>query len=110
MGLELMIDDKFLKRYANGLAKEVFEQGIELTVDTVDDFILSDEMISTLYKQKVLSDLQFKKLRKFFEERNPYAHKVAESFQATKYEYEPWIRVSVVMRLSGSTTKDYIHF
>ena len=87
-----MIDDNFLKTYADGLAKKVFEKGIELTVDTVDDFILSEPVIADWYEKKVLSDLQFKKLRKFFEERNPYAHKVAASFQATKYEYEPWIK------------------
>ena len=46
-------------------------------------------MLRVYYEQKVLSDFQFKKLKKFFEERNPYAHKSAESFQATKYEYEP---------------------
>ena len=90
--IELMFDDKFLKITADGLAKKVFEKGIELTVDTVDDFILSEPVIADCYKRKVLSDLQFKKLRKFFEERNPYAHKVAASFQATKYEYEPWIK------------------
>ena len=88
----MALNDRDLKVLADGLIKRVVEENIVLTTDTVDKFLLSENMIRVYYEQKVLSDFQFKKLKKFFEERNPYAHKSAESFQATKYEYEPWIK------------------
>ena len=89
----MALNDRDLKVLADGLIKRVVEENIVLTTDTVDKFLLSENMIRVYYEQKVLSDFQFKKLK-----RNAIVCYKSEKFQATNMNMSLGLR-DVLMRL-----------
>ena len=61
----MALNDRDLKVLADGLIKRVVEENIVLTTDTVDKFLLSENMIRVYYEQKFFLISNLKNLRIF---------------------------------------------
>ncbi|MDA7551796.1 Z1 domain-containing protein [Rhodobacteraceae bacterium] len=87
----MKVDNSSLKIIADGLARQVFDNKIFLTVDQVDAFIKGDKLISLLIETQQIDNIGLKLLRKLFEENNPFAYATTKTAQVTAEDYRPWL-------------------
>lgn len=87
----MTLEAQSLKVIADGLAKKVFDSKVTLTVDTVDQFIRTDEIVKLLISTGQVNSFELKIIKKYFEENNPFAYVIAKTAQVTASDYKPWL-------------------
>lgn len=87
----MRIDDVSLKVLADGLARQVFDKKVHLSIEEVDAFIRNDALVSRLLENGDIDNIGLKTLRKYFEENNPFAYAMTKTAHVTAKTYQPWL-------------------
>jgi hypothetical protein len=87
----MTLEAQSLKLIADGLAKKIFDTKVSLSVDEVDQFIRTDEIVKLLIDTGQVDSFELKVIKKYFEENNPFAYVIAKTAQVTALDYKPWL-------------------
>ena len=86
------LSNNIVKQVATGLAQNVLRDRIELTIETVDEFLKRNADVQDLFNLG-LTEEQYKIFKKTFEEENPFAYVIPNGPNNFK-KYKPWLRGS----------------
>ena len=84
------LSDNIIKQFATGLAQNVLRDRIELTIETVDEFLKRNDQVQELFNMGMTED-QYKIFKKTFEEENPFAYVISKAAQITSKKHKPWL-------------------